>query len=207
MAVWYNLWSLGIFYTFWFVWTTKNLATLTTLETIRVLGIIIHRKRFTSFGKQNKTKQNKTRHHYFSISRPPFSQEPTSVARWHILKRKKSQFGLILEGLTMQDVGIFYGQLVHFTAIWYTLSISSSFGIFISRFGMLYQEKSGNPGSNKRLTFYCVTKVMFAGYLDEAVKNLIYNNRCCRQFDLTSRSQMRSMRSKPDLNRKTKGFF
>jgi hypothetical protein len=32
-----------------------------------------------------------------------------------------------LEGPTVEDVGIFYGHLVYFTAIWYTLWI---FGIF-----------------------------------------------------------------------------
>jgi hypothetical protein len=35
----------------------------------------------------------------------------------------------------MEDVGIFYGHLVYFVVIWY----------IIPRFGMLYQEKSGNP--------------------------------------------------------------
>jgi hypothetical protein len=28
MAVWYSLWSFGIFFPFWNVWTKKNLATL-----------------------------------------------------------------------------------------------------------------------------------------------------------------------------------
>jgi hypothetical protein len=28
MAVWYSLWSLGIFFAFWYVLTKKNLATL-----------------------------------------------------------------------------------------------------------------------------------------------------------------------------------
>jgi hypothetical protein len=28
MAVWYSLWSFGIFFPFWYVWTMKNLATL-----------------------------------------------------------------------------------------------------------------------------------------------------------------------------------
>jgi hypothetical protein len=47
--------------------------------------------------------------------------------------------------------GIFCGHLVHFVAIWYILW---PFGIFcghlvcFSRFGMFYQEKSGNPGSS-----------------------------------------------------------
>jgi hypothetical protein len=50
----------------------------------------------------------------------------------------------------MEDVRIFYGRLVSFTAIWYILW---PFGIFYSHlwyifpyFGMLHQEKSGNPG-------------------------------------------------------------
>jgi hypothetical protein len=49
----------------------------------------------------------------------------------------------------MKDVGKFYGHFVYFTAIWYSLW---PFGIFcghlgiFSHFGMLYQEKSGNPG-------------------------------------------------------------
>jgi hypothetical protein len=28
MAVWYNLWSFGIYFPFWYVWTKKNLATI-----------------------------------------------------------------------------------------------------------------------------------------------------------------------------------
>jgi hypothetical protein len=53
-----------------------------------------------------------------------------------------------LEGLAIEDVGVFYGHLAYFTAIWYILW---PFGIFyghlvyFSRFGMLYKEKSGNP--------------------------------------------------------------
>jgi hypothetical protein len=40
---------------------------------------------------------------------------------------QKSKFGKILEGLVMEDVVIFYGHLVYFTAIWYTLQ---TFGTF-----------------------------------------------------------------------------
>jgi hypothetical protein len=53
----------------------------------------------------------------------------------------------ILEGLATEDVGLFCGHLIYFSAIWYTLW---PFGIFygylvnFSRFGMLYEEKSGN---------------------------------------------------------------
>jgi hypothetical protein len=66
----------------------------------------------------------------------------------------------------MVDVGIFYGNLFYFTTIKYTYLPTSwqflyfvaiwyilwSFGTIFSRFGMLYQEKSGNPGSERRPT-------------------------------------------------------
>jgi hypothetical protein len=57
----------------------------------------------------------------------------------------------------MEDVGIFYGHLVHFTAFCYILC---TFGIvrgnlvFFSRFGILYKEKSGNPAQE---TLWCPT--------------------------------------------------
>jgi hypothetical protein len=47
-----------------------------------------------------------------------------------IFSNQKSQFGLILEGLKMDDAGIFYGCLVYVTAVWWILWILSSFGIF-----------------------------------------------------------------------------
>jgi hypothetical protein len=49
----------------------------------------------------------------------------------------------------MEDVGIFYGRLVYSTAIWYILwpfGILFGYLVHFSRFGMLYREKSGNPG-------------------------------------------------------------
>jgi hypothetical protein len=33
-------------------------------------------------------------------------------------QKQKSQFGQILEGLGFENVGIFYGPLEYFTAIW-----------------------------------------------------------------------------------------
>jgi hypothetical protein len=51
----------------------------------------------------------------------------------------------------MEDVCIFYGPLVYFTAIWCVFI--GHFDIF-SLFGMLYQEKSGNPGIQRPC---CVT--------------------------------------------------
>jgi hypothetical protein len=65
-----------------------------------------------------------------------------------IFSNQKSQFGKILEGLRMENVGIFYGQLKYFRAIWYILW---SFGngliswYLFHCFGILCQEKSGNP--------------------------------------------------------------
>jgi hypothetical protein len=53
----------------------------------------------------------------------------------------------------MEDVGIFYGHLVHFKVFYY---ISWSFGIvrgnlvYFSRFGIYSQEKSGNLGGRKK---------------------------------------------------------
>jgi hypothetical protein len=55
--------------------------------------------------------------------------------------------------IAMEDVGIFYGHLVYFTAIWYMLLPFVYFVVFwyiFPRFGMFYQEKSGNPEPSTR---------------------------------------------------------
>jgi hypothetical protein len=62
----------------------------------------------------------------------------------------------------MEVARIFYGHLVYFTATAYTFC---PFGIFMviwysfPCFGLLYQEKSGNPGqpSGAVVTWICVT--------------------------------------------------
>jgi hypothetical protein len=41
-----------------------------------------------------------------------------------LFSKQKSKFGKILEGLAMEDVGIFYGHLVHFTVFCYILLTS-----------------------------------------------------------------------------------
>jgi hypothetical protein len=49
----------------------------------------------------------------------------------------------------MKDVRIFYGHRVHFTVFCYILrTLDNVLGnlVCFSRFGILYQEKSGNPG-------------------------------------------------------------
>jgi hypothetical protein len=48
----------------------------------------------------------------------------------------------------VEDVGIFYGHLVHVTVFCYilwTFGIVRGNLVYFSRFGILYQEKSGNP--------------------------------------------------------------
>jgi hypothetical protein len=48
----------------------------------------------------------------------------------------------------MEDVGIFYGLLVYFTAIWYilwTCGIFYGYLVHFPRFGMLRHKKSGSP--------------------------------------------------------------
>jgi hypothetical protein len=68
------------------------------------------------------------------------------VARWYSFKPKKQMgvnFGGFCNGrcwYILRQLGIFYGHLVYFVAIWYILW---PFGIFF-RFGMSNQEKSGN---------------------------------------------------------------
>jgi hypothetical protein len=65
-----------------------------------------------------------------------------------LLSNQKSQFGKFCRGLAMENLGIFYDHLVYFKAI---ANILWPFGIFCGnlvyfpRFGILDQEKSGNP--------------------------------------------------------------
>jgi hypothetical protein len=69
-----------------------------------------------------------------------------------LFSNQKSKFWEILERLAMEDIGIFYGHLVHFTAFCYilwTFGIVRGNLVYFSRFGILYQEKSGNPGQKE----------------------------------------------------------
>jgi hypothetical protein len=55
----------------------------------------------------------------------------------------------------MENVGIFYGHLVYFMVIWYILRPFGTFHghlVYFSCFGMLHQEKSGNPASRIALS-------------------------------------------------------
>jgi hypothetical protein len=55
----------------------------------------------------------------------------------------------------MEDVGIFHGRLVYFKAVWYILcpfGIFDDYLVYFYSFGILYQDKSGNPDSHMLLT-------------------------------------------------------
>jgi hypothetical protein len=65
-----------------------------------------------------------------------------------LFSNQKSQFGYILEGLAMKNVGIFYDHLVYFTAIRNTLwpfGIVCGNLVYFPPLGILDREKSGNP--------------------------------------------------------------
>jgi hypothetical protein len=75
-------------------------------------------------------------------------------------------FGHLVYIGILPPLGIFCGHLAYFVVIWYILW---SFVIFcshllyfvniwynVSRFGMLYQEKSGNPGDTRMLGSSCL---------------------------------------------------
>jgi hypothetical protein len=69
--------------------------------------------------------------------------------------KPKIPIWVILEGLRMENAGIFYGPLEYCTVIWYILlPLSKAVLIWyiFSRFGILCQEKSGNPGVNVLFT-------------------------------------------------------
>jgi hypothetical protein len=79
-----------------------------------------------------------------------------------LFSNQRNKFGKIFEGLALEDVGVFYGHVVHFTVFCYILR---TFGIVcgnlvrFSRFGISYQEKSGNPGELSAIA----AKLFFSG--------------------------------------------
>jgi hypothetical protein len=62
------------------------------------------------------------------------------------LKTKNPNLSKFCNGLAMEDVGIFCGRLVYFTAIWYFCDhlVCLVYGRLVYFFPDLYQEKSGN---------------------------------------------------------------
>jgi hypothetical protein len=88
----------------------------------------------------------------------------TRVARWHIFfKPKNLSLGKFWRVLKVEDVGIFYWHLVYFTAIWYILwpfGIFYCYLVYLSRFGMLREDKSGNPDLAHMKKLFGAQKVM-----------------------------------------------
>jgi hypothetical protein len=56
--------------------------------------------------------------------------------------QKSSILDKFLEGLAMEGVGFLYGLLY----ILRSFGLFYGYWVYFSRFGMLYEEKSGNPG-------------------------------------------------------------
>jgi hypothetical protein len=67
-----------------------------------------------------------------------------------------------LESLAFEDVGIIYGHLVHFTVFRYilwTFGIVRGNLVYFSRFGILYEDKSGNPENDFFQPFWQRSKI------------------------------------------------
>jgi hypothetical protein len=67
----------------------------------------------------------------------------------YVISNQISKFGLISEGLAMEDVDVFFGYSVYFKvikfALWSFVHFVVIWCIFPVSVGMLYLEKSGTP--------------------------------------------------------------
>jgi hypothetical protein len=75
------------------------------------------------------------------------SADRPRVARWYIFK-PKIQIWKKIEDHRMENVGILYAPLEYVMAIWYSLWSFVVIWHIFPRFGILCQEKSGDPGSS-----------------------------------------------------------
>jgi hypothetical protein len=130
MAVSYSLWSFGIFFPFWYVWTKKHLATLVTLL-----------KR--SFCDQVETCFYPC---LSSIITKIFHQVCQMV---HIVAYQNPKFWYSWEGLGTENLSKYNGHLC--STLWlfviFTFVIAIKFfPVFVHTYiHMLFQENSGNP--------------------------------------------------------------
>jgi hypothetical protein len=95
-----------------------------------------------------------------------------------------------LEGLRIENGGIFYVHLEYFTIIWYILR---PFGYVLviwyifPRFGIMWQEKSGNPGIHQILvisdsaTHWYVWNEHVSGY--KLSCNMIFSESCLKSSE------------------------
>jgi hypothetical protein len=89
---------------------------------------------------------------------------------------------------TLLPLGIFYGHLGNFVVIWY----------IFHRFGILYQEKSGNPGKNPLKFFSAMWSFFVRG------TGFCSRSESCRWFSShdkegSGRAPHRSKQASPDL--------
>jgi hypothetical protein len=152
MAVLYSLWSFGIFFLFWYLWTTKNLATLAETG-----HCIPSRENWGANLEVISVNHRPCR--YKSL---PIFLLPTSIQGCQMVcfQTKNPNLGKLLSALDWKMLiyfmgswnillrsGNFYGCLVHFVSTWY----------IFPGFGIMDQEKSGNPASTRtnvaRLSF------------------------------------------------------
>jgi hypothetical protein len=62
-----------------------------------------------------------------------------------LFSNQKSQYGKIFQGLRLENVDIFNGDLEYFMNIWDSLRPLHVHLVIFSGFGVIYQEKTGNP--------------------------------------------------------------
>jgi hypothetical protein len=62
--------------------------------------------------------------------------------------QKNHNFGKSWWALELKRLGVLNGHLEYITVIWYILWSFGQFGMFAPVFGIVCQEKSGNPGKN-----------------------------------------------------------
>jgi hypothetical protein len=60
---------------------------------------------------------------------------------------QNSNLGKKIQGLRLENVDIFYGNSEYFIDIWDILSLFCVHLVHFFSFGIMHQEKSGNPGS------------------------------------------------------------
>jgi hypothetical protein len=83
------------------------------------------------------------------------TKNPNLGKFWRVLQWEIFIYFMIIWSI-LRPLEIFYGHLVYFVVIWY----------ISRRFGILYQEKSGNPASElpffevrrKKIIFVCITQ-------------------------------------------------
>jgi hypothetical protein len=74
---------------------------------------------------------------------------------------QKSQFGKNFQGLRLENVDIFYGHLEYLMDIWDILHMTIHLVHFVfiwyifSSFGIMHQEKAGNPVGNMPILTVC----------------------------------------------------